>query len=460
MGCIINFLSVEYQNRIVNMIQNKDETFETCLEDYCKIILFHKQQLLEDVPKEGINGKPIQPCSNSDCMFKDSCYQICGVLKQIPEEKIRDFFERIKTCFLKWIDSDYSASLNIFDGFLQEFELARGPGAESDALCLEDLESRVFYRGRLSNQQLSRIDLYHVPFNKRYLIKSGRFSLAGQPLLYLCNSVIGVIEELDVDRDDPLQLKRLKVSSYEFKASKRIYDLRCNIWHDLKNVKTSTFSEAKFWRNLLSIVCCFPKRQGVDERVFIEEYVIPQMLAQALKRLQYDGLCHYSTKPFSGFFYNSNDKIARNTEGIRINDMRTMAYRENLVVFPKRRHEGTGTARIEPVDNSLFDDLDISVPTGLFNIRDTSEETLTKLHSDLNGKNKTRFREQQKAKLVYDFYQETFHILMDREKRYCDTAYGKIQIQLLVGILNRLLIEGEQNRMVIADENATRENSE
>ena len=40
--------------------------------------------------------------------------------------------------------------------------------------------------------------MFHIPFNKRYLIGNQRYSLTGQPMLYIGSSVIDVAKEIDV----------------------------------------------------------------------------------------------------------------------------------------------------------------------------------------------------------------------------------------------------------------------
>ena len=336
-------------------------------------------------------------------------------------------------------------------------------GIIKNELIVSDIQKRIYYRGRLAKEYLGKRDMYHVPYNKRYIIKNGRFSLTGQPLLYLANSIIDVMEELGINRYDQEQIKNFRVSSYEFLEDKAIYDLRCNIWQDLKYVEKPTFNDRKMFRNILAIICSFPKKKGLTDSAFTEEYVIPQMLAHILKREGYDGICHYSTVPFYNMSYSNstykNENIIRN-----------MAYKENLVIFtnPNMRKDKS----FEAYDEKLYDTLEVSMPIGIENVREASEENLDKLWKEIkhhyerlktkyileykempisdNGKSKRLMNpleimeyDKDKADKIYDFYQKTFKVLRDGQENYCNTYSGKIQLQLLIGLFNRLLVRGD-----------------
>lgn len=478
MECIINFLTDEYQKNLVNMIQNRNETFETALDVYKKIFILRKEQCYSagDLEKNSSEKKGYcNICKEDSCMYWDSCKKISEEISKIDVEKFIYFFEGIRECYSNWVNSMTAEALAKFECLLRDYGLLpqckSQEGIIKNELVVSDIQKRIYYRGRVTKEYLGKWEMFHVPYNKRYIIKNGRFSLTGQPLLYLANSIVDVMEELGVDRNDKEQIKYFKVSSYEFLEDKAIYDLRCNIWQDLKYVEKPTFNDRKMFRNILAIICSFPKKKGLTDSAFTEEYVIPQMLAHILKREGYDGICHYSTVPFYNMSYSINTYKNENI-------IRNMAYKENLVIFTNPNiREDKG---FEAYDEGLYNTLEVSMPIGIENVRECSEKTLDKLWQEIirhyermktnfiTEKNKIKCTDdcnectqdtcdairtlrqlnvmeydKDKAEKIYDFYQKTFKVLLDGQQNYSNTYAGKIQLQLLIGLFNRLLVRGD-----------------
>lgn len=496
--CVINFMTEEYQKKLINIVQNRDETFEQALNAYKKLYITRRRQchcsfnIKDDNDKRVSNEKKKNLCRDYDCMYRDSCNKISNIFYgEVSDEDIKEFFDVIKLCYSDWVNALPIQALERFECLLKEYNLLlpddklKNGESLSVANCdliVSDIEKRVYYRGRVSTEFLGKMNMYHVPYNKRYIINNGRFSLTGQPLLYLGNSVVDVLEELEIDRKDDVQMKNFKVSSYEFKEKKRIFDLRCNIWHDLQNVIKPTFSRKKVFRNILSIICSFPKKRGLLNNAFIEEYVIPQMLAQILKQNNYDGICHYSTAPFSDFTFNKE----KNQLEFKA---RNAAYRENLVVFTNFNDDGLEKFQY---DERLYDTLEVSMPIGSENVMECTEDILDSLWKEIKSryqnlvdeieKKKVEHKNQlkdckncnkkesecimienckhlhrldadkEKAQGIYNFYQKTFKLLLDGNEKYGLTSYGKIQIQLLVGVFNRLLVQSDSQEYQEEDE--------
>ncbi|WP_293880615.1 MULTISPECIES: hypothetical protein [unclassified Sphingobacterium] len=59
-------------------------------------------------------------------------------------------------------------------------------------------EGANLFRLRVINQNypLSKEDLFHIPFDKRSLVSTQRFSISGLPSLYLANSIYVAWEEM------------------------------------------------------------------------------------------------------------------------------------------------------------------------------------------------------------------------------------------------------------------------
>lgn len=471
MNCLIDFLTDEKQKSLINMVQNREETFEDELDSYMKLFLVEMEHHISSSDS----------CRHESCLFPDICSNIKTVIKDIQQEepeKIQLFFKGINYCYSSWIDSKTTIALETFDNLLKNYNLiSDGAYNKDDKLLIHNITERVFFRGRITDQFLGKMDMFHVPYNKRYSLRNERFSLTGQPVLYLGNSVADIVEELELDINSKESMKHLKISSFEFRESKikkKIFDLRCNIWEDIKK---NTFTEEKFYRNILSIICSFQKRKGLEEYTFKEEYVIPQMLSQVLKQNHYDGICYYSTKPFSNYTLDKDDSKI-------IEEERKMFFRENLAVFTKKEKKSDQNNSLPFYDKDLLDSLEISMPIGIRNTKKNLHKELYHVHQSIKetvnnsyltteqnndifdkqsynnkDKNDKNFQKQKKADSIIDFYNLEFAKLKIDGHDYINTEIGQIHLQLLVGILNRILVESEvDNKNNITPTNTVNEN--
>ena len=495
MSCLIDFLTDEKQKSLINMVQNREETFESELESYKRLFMVEiepyidKQQENLDIKKiNGVDNLTIATgamkesicseynrrdfCRDENCYFADACSNIYTILCSIQKKRIEHFFQGIQYCYTCWIDSQTTIALETFDSLLKEYGVIfDGAYDENDELLIKNITERVFFRGRITSQFLGKMDMFHVPYNKRYNLHNERFSLTGQPILYLGNSIADVMEELDIDIDDNDALQHLKISSFEFLISdeeneeegaekkKKIFDLRCNIWQDMKNIKKCTFTEKKFFRNILSAICSFQKRKELEGYAFKEEYVIPQMLAQVLKQNHYDGICYYSTKRFHKYHL---DEVSQKVVESEMN----MRYRENVAIFTNVIRDD----ELQFYDKKLRNCLEISMPIGICNVKESSEDELFRIYQSIKEhcigaytsegleskcvtKNSNQYADnshfnlgrRRKADAIVNFYSSVFSKLQIGGKPYIETNCGKIHLQLLIGILNRILVESEVN---------------
>lgn len=508
MNCLIDFLTDGKQKSLINMVQNRDETFENELESYQRLFIVELKHCIGKARRNTLDveissalpaassGKDYKNlhnrkafCQDDNCYFAYACSNFYNILRQIKEEEIRHFFQGIKLCYTLWIDSQTTLALEALDRLLKEQELIHdvayvGDENSDDELIIQNITDQVFFRGRMTDQFLSKLEMFHVPYNKRYNLHNERFSLTGQPLLYLGNSIADVVEELGVNWDDRETIHRLRVSSFEFTSTgkkRRIFDLRCNIWNDMKGTQQSTFSKKKFFRNILSTICSFQKRKELEGYAFKEEYVIPQMLAQVLKQNHYDGICYYSTKQFHKY---CSDMDSQKIIGPEL----SMFYRENIALFTHMNNtlENVNENIVESIyDEALRKDLEISMPVSIQNIKKSSISdllavdqaigdcykdicvseanigtTCTSKNCDMcqetcaNKRIETARSCRQKSGAIVDFYKAVFSKIKVNKNAYSETVLGQIHLQLLIGILNRLLVEMESE---ISDEEPRQE---
>lgn len=197
------------------MVQNRDETFEEELESYQRLFMVELKHCI---------GKAF--CQDENCYFAYACSNFYNIIaSQINnDEEIQQFFQEIKLCYMLWIDSQTTLALEALERLLKKYELihdvAYGEDENSDdELIIQNITDQVFFRGRTTDQFLSKMEMFHVPYNKRYNLHNERFSLTGQPSLYLGNSIADIVEELGVNVDDREAIHRLRVSSFEFTST-------------------------------------------------------------------------------------------------------------------------------------------------------------------------------------------------------------------------------------------------
>lgn len=152
-----------------------------------------------------------------------------------------------------------------------------------------------FYRMRsvvnADKSTLSYKDMFHIPFSKRGVVSTQRYSIPGYPCLYLSEKIFGCWKELGQPDLDSCMVSRL---TNERDLS--VWDLRIpdkSKWNDL----------SIFERNCslfpLVIACMFRVKEV--SAVFKPEYIIPQLLLQViLDNKTIDGIIYTSV-------HNTND---------------------------------------------------------------------------------------------------------------------------------------------------------
>ncbi len=147
--------------------------------------------------------------------------------------------------------------------------------------------------------QLTKRDIFHIPFEKRQLVASQRYSIPGLPSLYLASSLWIAWEELG--RPD---LASIHASRFEGKGALRVLDFG---WSPSLAGNFSSFGDsdgaerfgefakgqAIIWP--LIAACSLVRRHPGTP--FVPEYIIPQFLLQWVQREKdLDGIRYFSTK--------------------------------------------------------------------------------------------------------------------------------------------------------------------
>lgn len=362
--CVFCFLLEENQKKLRYFNQLRTDRFEVTLEKYKEHFV---REFFESLKK------PV--CSLHSTEMNDKLKNKLNY--DLTEDEINKYFDLIIDIYISWIDSKFADSLQSMKRIVLDIEKGVNE-IYSEYKILENISDRILFRGRQSNVYISHWDMFHIPYNKRYMIRNQRYSLGGQPLLYLSYSPWAIAREIDCNQND------LYISSFVLKKdfTLKIYDNRniinklieLNKNHILKvkeNRKNSKkkesaltindlfkglegldglkidFSDRKvegvelkkdrdidkenlammlnlilqpseelkieinkekediinridvvslIKQHILYSVCSFRKRQELQNSHFIEEYVLPQILAATLKELDYQGVMFLSTQ--------------------------------------------------------------------------------------------------------------------------------------------------------------------
>lgn len=341
--CLFCFLSSHYQKKIMKLSQLQEEKFEDILKRYSNKFISDFFIILK----------------NPLCKKHENILYRQEIILNLKKKKnlrssLKTFFKDLIDIYVLWISGEaYHAIENLNNIF-------------NNSLSNEDIKfeigKKLFFRGRKNiNNILNKYDMFHIPYDKRYLVRNQRFSLSGFPLLYLSSSLFGVYLELDIENEYPRE--EYSFSSFYFNNDAKIYSLDNPFRIHYDNTKTfikessilENNLEKKLLKLILSSVCLFEKRfphklmekKGIN--IFYEEYVLPQALTQVLKLNKYHGVFYPSTR-------------IKNTLKDDLFDINNF----NLAYFPeykKKRH----------YDIDLFNNLNISVPINF------SKEILTNI---------------------------------------------------------------------------------
>ena len=174
-------------------------------------------------------------------------------------------------------------------------------------LIIEDLESNYvdveyaqWFRARVGNNYpFEKEEMSHIPANKRGKVGSNRYTTNGIPCLYIGNSVYVCWEELyrpPVDElwvsrfwpTDSLKLLNLSITGGDLIDSK--YCLKY-VGESEKAYKQAIIEFFSLW--ILQSACSVKVKE--KDRAFREEYIVPQLLTQTLKKYGLDGIMYFST---------------------------------------------------------------------------------------------------------------------------------------------------------------------
>lgn len=168
--------------------------------------------------------------------------------------------------------------------------------------------SPKMFRIRLGNMRnYKRADMFHIPYDKRFLVSTQRYSIPGLPAVYLSGSIWCCWEEMNRPAFSEIHVSEFRP------ATDQTYTLldfgyRPAVVASIAREYNPTFPSAdKAMKMISSYAICWPliaacsliARDKRDEENcnFVHEYIIPQLLLQWVKNnREWDGIRYFSTK--------------------------------------------------------------------------------------------------------------------------------------------------------------------
>lgn len=158
-----------------------------------------------------------------------------------------------------------------------------------------------FFKARIGDSKFKKEDMLHIPFSKRELVSTQRFSIPGVPCLYLGSTSYVCWLEMNKPQDS-----FFNVSSYRLPKELKILNLVIDqtlINNQVKMIDNISQSKKDINIELLQkIIEIFPLVYATSfsinnkDRSFKSEYIISQLIMQCLSELNIDGVAYVSKK--------------------------------------------------------------------------------------------------------------------------------------------------------------------
>lgn len=417
MACIICFLSDEFQDQLRTTARSTTDRFEQALEQYENSFIEEFRDL-SDAPSCD-KHRHVAPETLEWCKALHRCV---ATIADVPQ-----WFESIRAAYIAWVSGKFGQALAGLESSIKQRGLF---GNESNGA------NHIFcIRGRVSKDPLKKEDLYHIPFNKRFLIRNQRFSITGLPLLYLGLSTPDIACELRCRDRDPNEVyfssfvlrnpSTLTIADltnqfpHQYSSFKAIHDAGSAITFDNPIVgDLPAECVMEYYKYILASCCSFRILKAVEGKAFQEEYVLPQMLSERAAHLGFDGIAYTSTQ------------VTEDYCGSR-ESFFTNRYRENLALF-------TSYSKTADHDKYMLDKFDISSPIRISDITPVSYTKFDDLKREILALSHTKpFRSAEAlaeaAGITFDthFAKVVIHTPKSGTVQYVDHPLGKIHLFLL-----------------------------
>lgn len=282
------------QNKIIKLPKNwRTEGYSSYHIAVSKIGIDYLN-LLKELDDNEISGHD----SLLGTLTKESLIELC-----------KSTFQSVVNCIKTYLDKgDPHAA---YEEFAKRFSAIANPGKVSpvSALSFVDIDTN-HYRLRVSQENIMNVHgLFHVPFEKRHVISSYRYSIPGYPTLYLSNSVYVAFKELSEPDYDNLYVSKLNINASE--DSPQLLDLTQQTEIG-RSDRLNIYLYLARWPLLMA--CSF---KAAITDIFKVEYVLPQIVFLWVKKnirignsqrvigVRYSSSKIPHDKDHQGYFYNT-----------------------------------------------------------------------------------------------------------------------------------------------------------
>lgn len=167
-----------------------------------------------------------------------------------------------------------------------------------------------YFRVRSGSEVYSRKGLFHIPFDKRYLVKSYRYSTPGFPCLYLSEQESLCWLECGLPKDFSISQYKIVPNSTQIV---KVIDFSQKPLHYSRTLKHKfinySLNQDELNQELLNYLIAFPLHAACSLSVknrdvaFVEEYVFPQLLTSWIK----------TQKDIDGIAYITSSRVPQST---------------------------------------------------------------------------------------------------------------------------------------------------
>lgn len=434
--CLLCFLDDDFQADLRLAAQNLSPRHERALEVYARRF----QATLEVLGS--VSGCPIHQLKDGDGKDNEHfTWWVDQVLKAVREAPHEQVFSEMRTAYLASITGHFAESYKVVEELMLKLKIDKTRSGRLDKV--------LFFRGRKG--RFGREDLYHIPFTKRHCISNQRYSVTGQPLLYLGLSIVDVAFELGADPQaiddysfntyflkDATSIRVLELGNALFPAlSNNVRELAA-VGSQLKGITEKDRIQPPghqndvdaFIRFTIAATCSFRRRTVTTQDAFAPEYVLPQTLAHWARQAKFDGILYTSTRV--------DTKKWRVKNGLKLD-----RYRENIAFFTDYDPSSN-----DDHDLKLLQQFEISPPIQISDIKDVADEVMDahRIEVARDGKSSSITHIGQRAAFDMDAaFGDLVHVDDAGNKTpYEQTNPGKLQRYLQFLFLMSRLVEEEK----------------
>lgn len=208
---------------------------------------------------------------------------------------IRKFSKKIIEALNCYYTADIAKSNTIIKNLL--IDIGEDPFAvntlnSSCAFPGDHNQELQFFRSRTGNpsKAFTAKEMSILPLSLRSKSGNYRFSIPGNPSLYLANSSYGCW----IETGFPSEID-FNVSPVVLDGTQKIFNLAVTI-RDFHHLNEFESDRVHCWLKLYMLAIATSYRIKEDNRTFKSEYIISQAIMMACKKLGYDGIAYYSKR--------------------------------------------------------------------------------------------------------------------------------------------------------------------